>query len=330
MDLTKKFLYFNPDATAGQVDNAKTYPISALEGIGIAFDATSVRFAFRIDGETDVDIVDVTVASGKGREVIETVCEEINFSKQSIIVVADKSNDEKISNHIDLGTAPTITESTTVADTTFTIGAGVISHQISNSLTEGFFKFGNTAGNGRFIFQERENDRNVASATQDGIAMPLTGTSTTGSRATGFGYRKQVMTFGSGNNDNVLTLDAKDSGAILFVTPTNNITIKLPSAANDLGMFFTIVVASQVNKDIVIQTSATDGNDNIAVYNILNNDTQTNDCISHDAGAADHDELTITNAAAYTRIELINVEGGSSEKWLATVISTDGTGATIA
>jgi len=329
MDLTKKFLYFNPDATAGQVDNAKTYPISALEGIGI-HDATSVRFSFRIDGETDVDIVDVTVASGKGREVIETVCEEINFSKQSIIVVADKSNDEKISNHIDLGTAPVVTESSTISDTVFTIGAGVIRQNIGSALTEGFLQFGNSSGNARFAFQEQANDRTVAFGTQASVAMPLTGTSTTGSRDEGFGYRKQIMTFGSGNNDNVLALDAKDSGAILFVTPTNNITIKLPAATFAPGMFFTVVVAQQVNKNIVIQTNAVDGNDNIAVYNILNNDTQTNDCINFDGGAADHDELTITNAAVYTRIELINVEAGSSEKWLATVISTNGTGATVA
>ena len=328
MDLSKKFLYFNPDATAGQVDNAKTYPISMLEGIGIS-DATSVRFAFRIEGVVDVDIVDITVASGKGREVIETICEEINFSKQSVIVVADKSNDEKISNHIDLGTAPVITESAIDADSEFQVNAQNLSLSIGTNTTS-LFSVGNSSSNATFKIQERGNFRDVAAVQQTSVAVPLTGTSTTGSREEGFTNRKQILTFGSGNNDNVLELAAMDSGSILYVTPTNNITIKLPQARFSPGMFFTVVVASQVNKDIVIQTNSTDGNDNIAVYNILNNTTQTNNCINHDAGAADHDELTITNAAAYTRIELINVESGTSEKWLATVISTNGTGASIA
>ena len=75
--------------------------------------------------------------------------------------------------------------------------------------------------NSTFKIEERENQRDVAAVTQRLVAMPLTGTSTTGSRDEGFGYRKQIMTFGSGNNDNVLELAATDSGAILFVTPTS-------------------------------------------------------------------------------------------------------------
>ena len=44
MDTSKKFLFVNPDDTAGEFDSSKMFPVSSLQGIQ-ELDATSVLFA---------------------------------------------------------------------------------------------------------------------------------------------------------------------------------------------------------------------------------------------------------------------------------------------
>ena len=51
--------------------------------------------------------------------------------------------------------------------------------------------------------------------------------------------------------------------------------------------------------------------------------------VAVDVGAADHDVLTITNAAVGTRIQVINAAGGDAEKWHAYVASMSTVDATI-
>ena len=118
MDLSKKYLYINPDDTSGEVDSSRLYPVSSLEMMGMGGAASSLELAFKDAGSGDISIVDITVTSGKGKEVMQRITEEIAWSKQAIIVVADKSNSEKCSTHIDLGTAPTITEGAGTANVT--------------------------------------------------------------------------------------------------------------------------------------------------------------------------------------------------------------------
>ena len=158
----------------------------------------------------------------------------------------------------------------------------------------------------------------------DGAVVPTaTGTSTSLTAGTGFGLRRRVLTLGSGNNDNVLALTAADCGSIIYVTPTNNVAITLPVVGTETGLWFDFIVASNVNKAITIKTGATDGNDNITLFNIAT------DATSADVGAADHDELTITNALAGTRFNIINCAGGAAEKWHAYVSTMNTVDASI-
>ena len=164
----------------------------------------------------------------------------------------------------------------------------------------------------------------------DGAVVPTAaGTSTSLAAGTGFGYRRKVLTLGSGNDDNTLTLTAADSGSIIFVTPTNAVTLILPLVGAETGIWFDIIMADKINKAFLIKTSGQDGADNISVFNQLTAGTGTTTTTA-DVGAADHDQLTFTNALEGSRIELINVTGGAAEKWHAYVRSLDTVVATIA
>ena len=164
----------------------------------------------------------------------------------------------------------------------------------------------------------------------DGAVEPTqAGTSTSFSAGTGFGFRRRVLTLGSGNDDNTLTLTAADSGSIIFVTPTNDIAIILPLVGTETGMWFDIIIADQINKAFLIKTSGQDGNDNITVMNQITAGTGTTTTTA-DVGAADHDQLTFTNALEGSRIELINVKGGAAELWHAYIRSTSTQQGTIA
>ena len=76
----------------------------------------------------------------------------------------------------------------------------------------------------------------------DGAVVPTAaGTSTSFSAGTGFGYRRRILTLGSGNDDNTLTLTAADSGSIIYVTPTNAVTLILPLVGTETGLWFDII-----------------------------------------------------------------------------------------
>jgi len=158
----------------------------------------------------------------------------------------------------------------------------------------------------------------------DSTGPTSAGTSASFSTGSGFGYRRKVLTLGSGNDDNTLTLTAADSGAILFVTPTNDITIILPLVGDETGIWFDIIVADKINKDFDIKTSGQDGNDNISMR------VDATDAVLVDVGAADHDILSIDNMLEGSRIELINVQGGDAELWHAYIRSNDTVDGSIA
>ena len=164
----------------------------------------------------------------------------------------------------------------------------------------------------------------------DGDVVPSTsGTSTSLSAGTGFGLRRRVLTLGSGNDDNVLTLTHADCGSIISVTPTNAVSITLPTVGTETGLWFDIIIADKIAKTFTIKTGGQDGNDNITVHNIVESGT-AGDIVQVDVGDTDHDVLTFTNALEGSRIELINVAGGDAEKWHAYVRSMDTVAATIA
>ena len=164
----------------------------------------------------------------------------------------------------------------------------------------------------------------VARIHDGGVVPSGTGTSTSLTAGTGFGFRRRVLTLGSGNDDNVLTLTAADCGSIIYVTPTNAVALVLPLVGTETGQWFDIIFAANVNKTFSLKTSGQDGADNITLHCVAS------DAVAVDVGAADHDVLTITNAAVGTRIQVINAAGGSAEKWHAYVASMDTVDAAIA
>ena len=151
----------------------------------------------------------------------------------------------------------------------------------------------------------------------DGAVVPsATGTSTSLAAGTGMGWRRRVLTLGSGNDNNVLTLTAADSGCVVFVTPTNAVTLVLPLIGTETGFWCTVVLADKINKAFKIQTSGTDNADLFFMY------CQTT---ADDGATADvaGDVITFTNALEGSHIELLNVAGGAAEKWIANVTSLD-------
>ena len=108
----------------------------------------------------------------------------------------------------------------------------------------------------------------------DGDVVPsVSGTSTSLSAGTGFGLRRRVLTLGSGNNDNVLALTHADCGSLIYVTPTNNVAITLPVVGTETGLWFDFIIAANHNKSVTIKTGATDGNDNITLFNVATDAT---------------------------------------------------------
>ena len=99
MDLSKKFLYINPDATSGEEDSAISYPASSLAAIDCTA-ADTVNLFFKDANMSDTTNVVLTITSGKEKEVIQTIVEAINYSKGANIVIADDSSGEYISSHI--------------------------------------------------------------------------------------------------------------------------------------------------------------------------------------------------------------------------------------
>ena len=186
-------------------------------------------------------------------------------------------------------------------------------------------KGGTNAADNTFLQYEGTE---VARIHDGGVEPTHTGTSTSFTAHTGFGWRRRVITLGSGNDDTILALSLADSGCIIYVTPFAACTIKLPTIGTETGFWCTVVMADAIAKNLIIQTTVQDGNDNIF---LLHTSTEAENVtpFTFDVGGG-HDQLTANTMLEGTKIELTNVAGGAAEVWLANVISTDGTEATIA
>jgi len=108
MDLNKKFIYVNADDTAGEMNNAMTFPLGNLQAVDITND-TSAIFLFYDADQADSTLVDVTINAGTAKAFLTEFVDHINYSKEAFIVLADASNGEGFSSLIDHGTAVTIT-----------------------------------------------------------------------------------------------------------------------------------------------------------------------------------------------------------------------------
>jgi len=105
MDANKKFLYFNTtatdtDADGGVQDAALTIPSSSI----VAFDVRATGSIVVMTKEAvQTDTTDITLirTSTDPRGIIEEIVNEINFSKDAMIVVGDDNTSEYIHDDID-------------------------------------------------------------------------------------------------------------------------------------------------------------------------------------------------------------------------------------
>lgn len=99
MDTNKKFLYFNTDS-ANQ-DGAITVPVSTI----VAFDVrANNQIVVMVKEAVQTDTTDVFLSKPTGsdpRDIIEKIVNEINFSKDAMIVVGDDNTSEYIHPDID-------------------------------------------------------------------------------------------------------------------------------------------------------------------------------------------------------------------------------------
>ena len=105
MDINKKFLYFNTtatdsDADGGVQDGAVTVPVSTLVAFDVRAGGTIIAM---IKEAVQTDTTDVTISrtSTDPRDIIEKIVNEINFSKDAMIVVGDDNTSEYIHPDID-------------------------------------------------------------------------------------------------------------------------------------------------------------------------------------------------------------------------------------
>ena len=107
MDTNKKFLYVNP--AASNEDAARMFPVSQLLSMHM-INTDSLQLTFEDAGTFDHTLVDITITDGQGKEMMKEIAEQINFSKEAVIILADNSNDTSHLSQVDFGTAPAITE----------------------------------------------------------------------------------------------------------------------------------------------------------------------------------------------------------------------------
>ena len=110
IDPSKKYLYFNPDSTSGEMDSSASYPVSQLSGIEIT---TSGLAKFYFKGSKGVDATVVTVAHEQHafqKSFMVALSDEINFGEKAFIKVMDAAeslvNPSDVTYNINASIAP--------------------------------------------------------------------------------------------------------------------------------------------------------------------------------------------------------------------------------
>ena len=94
----KKYFYFTSGDGADATGEAALYPVDSLRGVDPS-SATSLTLHLDPQDITtvatgdDADVVALTITTGKIKEVLKALVEEINFGKNPFIVF-DKDNEE--------------------------------------------------------------------------------------------------------------------------------------------------------------------------------------------------------------------------------------------
>ena len=102
MDANKKFLYFNADssATNGTEVSATTVPVSTFCGMEVT---STGNFSMLFKESVETDTLDVAMSrtnNSDPRGIMERIVNEINFSKDSLLVVGDNSTSQFIDENL--------------------------------------------------------------------------------------------------------------------------------------------------------------------------------------------------------------------------------------
>lgn len=102
MDANKKFLYFNADssATNGTEVSATTVPVSTFCGMEVS---STGNFSMLFKESVETDTLDVAMSrtnNSDPRGIMERIVNEINFSKDSLLVVGDNSTSQFIDENL--------------------------------------------------------------------------------------------------------------------------------------------------------------------------------------------------------------------------------------
>tara|TARA_Y100000114_G_C11735420_1_gene315871 strand:- start:160 stop:1107 length:948 start_codon:yes stop_codon:yes gene_type:complete len=145
MDPNKKFLYFNADSAAlsGPTEaSATTVPVSTSAGMEVT-SASNFKMLFKESVETDtLDVEMARTADSDPREIMESIVNQINYSKEPLLVVGDNSTSEYADHRLS-AVSITFADHSIInfqghiqSDTTNAVDAGAGSPTVSSNIGE--------------------------------------------------------------------------------------------------------------------------------------------------------------------------------------------------
>jgi len=272
MDTNKKFMYFSGSTSA---DAGTISPVSCLTAIETRT-TNSMHFYFKESLETDTLDIEVTRPTNSDpRDVMEHIVNEINFSKDAFLVVADDIESEYI--HPDLTDVVSHTDGSGTK-ITFT-KPFVVDVADANDPGAGFSATGYTSNTGvtgliqgeviTTLFIELSGKTAVSTADRtigiDGSSNPAFITQITTDK-NGIVYRGEMICVeagtGSGSVSNVIDLVANTSGSIAPGADASSSGTKLI----DQGGTFTLAEMRTFDSS-TISTSTDSGGDTTTILN---------------------------------------------------------------
>jgi hypothetical protein len=128
----EKFIYVNPDTTAGEYNTAQYFPIKYLRGLECTTTSSFIAY-FQNPYNTVSTAVQVSITTGFIKEFFIQFVDEINFGENAVITLADRNiaTDSTTGGtdfqHVNAYVVPTITlntSSTVTLDTALTVANG--------------------------------------------------------------------------------------------------------------------------------------------------------------------------------------------------------------
>tara|TARA_R110002020_G_scaffold44118_2_gene127450 strand:+ start:189 stop:1319 length:1131 start_codon:yes stop_codon:yes gene_type:complete len=138
----EKFIYVNPDTTAGEYNTAQYFPVKYLRGLECTTTSSFIAY-FQNPYNTVSTKVQVSITTGYIKEFFIQFVDELNFGENSVITLADRNIAVNATTggtdfqHVNAYVVPTIslnTTSTVTLDTALTVANGGTG---ATSLTDG-------------------------------------------------------------------------------------------------------------------------------------------------------------------------------------------------